>query len=258
MKNKKGFEVTIGVLITVILIGVALFILFPVVSTISAYMSTGGEEAVCMLSLIGGANKARCPVEQVAILPDSVEIKKPGETKGQVLKPSVQNSANFNKEMMARLLKNCMDKGGGVNSKAFSRENVKDPENVCLQCYTVEIKSSAQIDGILPYLSATKSPRGRLYLDELTIDDAHKKAYILYGTVRSFAPSNSEPTMRSGTQYTIFFIGQKKGAIPAFIETATSIPEYGIGKAFLQNNDAFFSFVTESSKIGETCQRLVN
>lgn len=250
---------TIEVLIIVILIGISIFILFPVVETISSYMSSGAKGAVCSLSLIGGANKARCPVEQVSIFDDKIEILKSGESKPEVRKPSAKQSITlFQKDQIAQFLKNCLDKGGGVNSKAFSRENKVVDERVCLQCYTLDIKGSSQIDGMLDYLSTTKSTRDRYYLDELTRDDAHKKAYILYGTEGKFTPSNGEQPLKQGTQYTIFFLGQKKGKIPSFFTSAANIPENGIAMAFLQNNDAFFSYVAESSKLGEVCQRLVN
>jgi len=247
-----------GVIVTLVLIGVGLIIIFPIFQSIAAYVSGAGDSSVCSLSLVGGQNKARCPIQEVTILPDKVTLRKTGETKTTDMKLSATDTSTRSKEAIGKLLKSCLDRGGGYNSHAFSRENIGDTERVCLQCYTLILKDTPPITNLVGYLSTAKRTEKTTYLEDLTRDAEHKRSYLLYGILYGMVPSTNEPDLRPDTSYTIIFLGNKKGKIPTGVEQAKAWVEMEFLRAFLMNNDAYYAFLVESSKISEPCQRLVN
>ncbi len=258
--DKKATDFPMGVVITLVLIGVALVLYLPIHEVIASYIVSGGDSGACTLSLMNGQNKARCPIRDVKIYPDKVEISSSGK-KPEPMKLAAKDSTTRAKEAVTKLLQQCLAMGGGTSSKAFSRENYADTERVCLQCYSLSFIDTPQIDNLLPYLTSVKDSNGKLYIETLTRDDAHKSAYLEYGlrfASANLAPSSSEKPFEQNRQYTIFFIGNKKGKIPTTWDSTSDLVQLNLLKAFLQINDAYFAYIAESSKLGTVCQRLVN
>jgi len=273
MVNQKKGGVTIGVVLlaSLIVIGVGLFILFVFTGDISAYFKAGGSSAACTLSLSTGGS-AECLINDVIIYDDRVDIKDEDEINYEkFMEKGSRSKDKMAKEALAILLKACLDRGGGPNSKAFSRDKFFGKSEVCLECSSLVIDSSygkddgvTSISGLTDYLSKNK-PKAlssdKTYMEKLTKDSSHRKAYLAYGSERKLSPSDPSKetiTFNSGKDYTIFFLGIKKGKFFATYDKIEAAISADVAEFVFGNSDTYYAFISESKTFTEVCERKVN
>lgn len=255
MKRASGFGM--GVVVSILLIAVIVVIFFfPFLGMVSDLFTKTGDEAACRISLMGAHASAKC-FQQAKILKDKAEIN--GK---KFIEKGPEGTQNMAKEVLAKLLTMCLSKGGGYNSRSFSPENWLEEESVCLQCYKVTFDEGVgAISGFTDYLTSTKpknSVQDKKYIEALTRDPEHLKAYMEYGMGFGLSPSKGTFEFNPNEEYTVFFIGLKKGY---FLTTTKRLWQAATGdflKAAFGNQDAYFSYIVESNKIGQVCDRLVN
>ncbi len=246
-KNKKG---GMGVIISIVLIVVTFFFFGPFVKELGAAMLKGGEKSACSLSLIL-STESKCPPKQVQILKDKVEV----DSK-EFLDKGKLDTQTMAKEALARMLVECRQ-----SSQLFSRENLISDEIVCYECFKVSISPDAgTFSDLTPYLRESK-PTGinldKTYLEILTRDSEHLKAYMEFGMAKGLAPSASTFTFQPGKDYTIFFMGIKQGEITNIWNSIKDVVTFDF-LGFVRGNDAYFTYATESYKISQVCDRKVN
>lgn len=253
LKNKSGNGVWI--IISFVLIGAAIILFFLPFSLEAGKLIKSGDSAACSLSLLGGEGTAKCPIDKIDIYIDRVEIN--DKKSIGVGKAGTQTMA---KKEIAQLLKSCLSRGGGYNSKSFSRENYFPDEVVCLQCSEINIDQSVgNIDGLTDYLRDTKvTATDKTYLNALTRDPEHLEAYMQYGMARNLAPSTGSFIFKPDKDYIVFFMGIKKGEIKNIWEKIKDVANAEFLILFFGNNDAYFTYIVESNRLNEACDRLVN
>jgi len=271
IKLKRG-EATWGIakLMGLILIAAGVIFLFIFTGPIGAYFKAGGDSAACTLSLTGGT--AKCPIDDVIIYDDRVEIKKEGKTKYEkFMEKGSRPPDEMAKDALAKLLQACLNRGGGYNSRAFKRDHFITKTEVCLECFSLVIDNSidnklGSFTGLRKYLE-DNTPKGtnsaETYMEILTKDSSHRKTYLEYGSQERLFPYEStkdQPprTFDPGIDYTIFFLGIKKGSASKKYHTIKAALEGNIVEAVLGNSDTYFTFISDSAAFIETCERKVN
>ena len=256
MESKKAMamEATLGLILVVIV-----FIVFfrPFTSEAGDYISNSGDSAACSLSLFQGRSTARCPVGDVNILSDKVEINgKKSLDRGN------RGSQDMAKEALARLLAKCLANGGGYNSRAFSADEWFGTQSVCLECFNVKIDNKVgQVQGLTDYLRDTKAigiRSDKTYLEVLTKDPSHLKGYMEYGAAFRLSPSSSTLVFKSGQDYTVFFIGLKHGWLTRNAKNVLDLSQGAVLELLFNTQDTYYSYITESSNIENVCDRKVN
>lgn len=255
MKKGSGFGMAVVVSILLIVIGIVLF--SPFFEGIIDLITKGGKSAACKFSLFQGKGTAKCPIEEVFIFRDEVTLE--GE---RFVAKGAEGTQNMAKEALAKLLTMCFSRGGGYNSRAFSTEDWVETESVCLQCFKVKVDEKVGIvQDFTGYLRDTKVkgtiPKKK-YLEVLTKDTQHLKAYMEYGMGLGLAPSQGTFEFQPSKEYTIFFIGLKKGYFPKAISQAWNAATLDFFKLFFGNQDTYFTYIVESNKLKNACDRLVN
>ncbi len=257
-KSRIGSEFGFSVLASFILLfgGIMMFF-FPFTLEASKTISSGGKSSSCTLSLLNGEGTAKCPVDQVNIFKNKIEIN--GKKSIDAGNSGTQIMA---KEAIAKLLVSCLSRGGGYNSRSFSRENTFPNEIVCLECFDVKIDGNVgNIEGLTDYLRDTKSQSSvtdKKYLEVLTRDQEHLEAYIEYGTARHLAPPTGTFILKPNKEYVIYFMGIKQGKVNAFWSWLKDIKDLEFFRAFLGNNDAYFTYLVESDRLNGVCDRKIN
>jgi len=267
--SKKGVEFGGAVVIGLILLAaaaVALAFLLPVVTNL---IKGQGSSAACIVELSFGKGAESCPIEDAEIFDNRLEIE------DKVVLEKRSEGEDFPKEALTRLLRNCLGRGGGVNSRAFSRDDWFGTTEVCLECYHLTIEDEnivytiietgveKKIPGIKDftgYLSGN-GPKGILdekYIDILTKDDTHKKAYMQYGQARVLSPSRGDFIFTPDKEYTVFFVGLKEGSFNNIWGKVKAGFEGNFLKAALGTSDVYFAYISESGNLKNACQRKVN
>ncbi|MBI4452415.1 hypothetical protein HY637_03225 [Candidatus Woesearchaeota archaeon] len=247
LKYKKG---GMGVIASVILIVVVFFFFGPFVKDLGAIMLQGGEKSKCSLSLILGT-ESKCPPKQIIILRDKVEAD--GK---KYLDKGEYDTQTMAKEALAKLLVECKQ-----SSSSFSRENLVFDEVVCYECFKVRVSQEAgTLSDLTPYLRDAK-PKGinidKTYLNILTRDPEHLRAYMEFGMAKGLSPSATTFTFKPGQDYTIFFMGIKQGEATNIFNSIKDVVTVDF-LSFVRGNDAYFTYVAESDKISQICNRKVN
>lgn len=256
-KLKKGVTWGMVLIVSLLILAVGIILFFPFIQALMQYITGGGESAACTLSLLKGKGTAKCPVDKVGIKKDKVEI-----NDKEFLTLGDRGTQNMAKEALARLLVKCLNSGGGYNSKSFSGDNYVSDEVVCLECYKVHIdKSVGDLGSFIDYLRDVKikgDASGKVYLDALTRDPEHLRAYMEYGMARRLAPSTGSFVFSPDKDYVIFFMGVKHGEIINIWGKVKNAANAEFLKFFFGNNDAYFAYVVEFDRVNEVCQRKVN
>ncbi len=251
-----------------LLVGIAIvyFFMTPLISSVSSFIRGGADASVCTLSLFGGKGIARCPIDDVIISEEIVEIKygarDESEEEGYETLMEIENFDNPQEmvnEAFAKLLLGCLNRGGGLNSRSFSRNNWFASQVVCLECSGINLEDGADVSGLAFHMN-DKKPKGAIsdkkYIQLLTRDDQQLRAYNEFGTQRGLWPQNTA-TLTSGIEYTLFFIGFKKGGFGETLSNFWSAITLDI-KGIFENSDTYFAYITESRKLGEVCPKKVN
>jgi len=266
IRQKKGVGWGMYLIIGLMVILAGIFLFAPLIDTVINVITGQGDASTCTLSLYSGRGTARCPIDNVRIFSDKVEIKKEGETDYREFMKKEPDKTypdkDFEKEALAKLLQSCLSRGGGFNSKAFSRDEWYGGEVVCLECSQLTISDKiGTIEGFTAYLGE-KGPKGSLsdktYMELLTKDEDYRKAYMEYGWGRGLSPSDGAFKIKSEDDYTVFFLGIKKGHSAVAFDRFKRVVTYDFSNAIFKNHDTYFSFLTESRNIPEVCQRKVN
>ncbi|MEK6946271.1 MAG: hypothetical protein AABX32_01580 [Nanoarchaeota archaeon] len=260
MNSRNGSAMGMAIIIGFVLLaaGIVLFF-FPFTLEAGQFIEQGGDSASCSLSLIGGTGAINCPISNVAVLKDEVKL-----NDKKFIDRNSKSTDDMAKEAISRLLVNCLNTGGGYNSRAFSSENYIFRESVCIECSKINIDSSAgEISGLTQYVRDTTSNvrSDKKFLEVLTRDPEHLKGYMLYGDGLGLAPAKTTFVFRPGQEYTVFFIGMKKGYITSSVKTAADLVTSGgasILEALFLTQDSYYAYVTESQNIPNVCDRLVN
>ena len=247
INNKLG---GMGIIVSIILIVVAFFFFGTFVKDLGAFMLSGGQKSTCSLSLVLGT-ESKCPPKQIVILKDKVTIdSKKYMDKGKY------DTQTMAKEALAKMLLECRQ-----SSSSFSRENVIVDEIVCYECFKVSISQDAgAFSDLTPYLRDTK-PKGvnldKTYLELLTRDSEHLKAYMEFGMAKGLEPSTIALIFQPDKDYTIFFMGIKQGEVANILKSIKDAVTLDF-LSFVRGNDAYFTYAAESGEISKVCNRKVN
>ena len=273
-RSKKGAEgFGMAIVVTLVLIAVGVILFYPFISAMASYIKGGGSEAACTLSLFKGEGTAKCPIDEVKIFDDQVrtydekvnlENADKSDGKKFVDRNKIKNrlTNDMANEAFAKLLEICLRRGGGYDSRAFSSETYIADETVCLECFNVYIDETAgEIKDLTDYLRETKVKgisSDKKYLDILTKDDSHLRAYMEFGLEKGLAPSESTFVFEPKKYYTIFFIGVKKGKLTKKWEKIKDAATLDFLNLFFEEHDKYFTYIVESNRLGEVCKRKVN
>lgn len=246
--------------VSILLLAVGLVLFTPFIGETVEFISKSGDTATCKFSLFQGKGTAKCPIGKASIFKDEVRL-----DDKRFMGRGSEGTQNMAKEALAKLLSTCLSKGGGYNSRAFSSENWVSTESVCLECFKVTVDESAGIvKDFTDYLRDTTvkgSIPEKKYIEVLTRDQQHLKAYMEYGMGLGLAPSKGTFEFKPNQDYTIFFIGLKKGFIPKLPTYAKNVWN-AVTLNFLEitfgNQDTYFAYIAESEKIPQVCDRKVN
>lgn len=260
MRSKKGYGMHYVAGMLLLLVGVALFT--PVVGIITEFISGQGDSVVCTISITGDGT-ARCPVNNLEIKEKKTEIN--GKTS---IKIGSRTKEQLAQEAIAKELRKCITKGGGLNSRAFEQRSWFGSTVVCLECATVNFDkdfSSAvpRISNFETYLESTSIPTNKevTYLKSLTLDDGHKEAYLAVGGAKEAKlwPSLNRHTIDTSNSYSIFFVGFKRSSVGSFVNRVWSLDFGGLFNKYLgSNQDAFFAYLAESNDISKLCEVKIN
>ncbi len=255
MKKAVGFGMTIVVSLLLLAIGFLLFV-SAFGGNILDFITRSGDTSACKISLFSGRSAEKC-LEEAKIFSDKVEVN--GK---DFMKKGDESTQDMAKEALAKMLVMCLSKGGGYNSKSFTVENWVSTERVCLQCYTVTLDNDVgRVTSFTDYLKDTKI-KGfipeKKYLEALTRDAQHLKAYMEYGMGLDLAPSQGTFEFKPNQNYIVFFIGFKSGYLTSGKDRLLA----GVSGDFLTlvfgAQDTYFAYIAESSKLKNACDRLVN
>jgi len=271
MRSKKGVEWGAATVMTLIIMGLAAVALSFIVPVVTNIIKGQGGSAACAVALYGEKGVGdNCPIEDAEIFDNRLKIR------DKVVLEKRSEDEDFPKEALTRLLRNCLGRGGGVNSRAFTRDEWFGQSEVCLECYRLTIDADAGekiyvdvggiieekfgIKGFTGYLSGN-GPKGssdEKYIDILTKNEIHKEAYMEYGRGRDLSPSKGTFTFTSGEDYTVFFVGLKKGSADNIFGRAWKGVKGDVLGAVLGTSDTYFAYISESGNLKNACERKVN
>jgi len=271
IKQKKGLGFMMVFLITLIVVVGSYFAISSFTNPVVASMRSGGASSVCTLSLYQGKGIARCPIDEVKIFKDEVGIKygykeySDDEDYDKLVEirsiggDAKQDDTNAG---LAKLLQDCMGRGGGLNSLAFSRDSWFGRSIVCLECAELTIDERAGVITGLPTYLNTEAPvgsvSGKTYVELLTRDDQQRLAYNQLGEKNGFVPGNPDFTFFPGEDYTVFFLGIKKNSGSVRWGQFLDLKDLDFDKALFENHDNYFTYISKSSDLGKVCDRKVN
>ena len=154
-------------------------------------------------------------------------------------------------KLFAKLMGECLQMGGGVNSKAFSRSWLQSSK-VCLECSSIEFDKNIgknSFSGFRDYLEKNKvSGTDKKYSDFFTKDESHKESWINFGSDNGLMPGKYGKTIDANEIYSVFFIGVKQGTINAV----------AWDHKLFDREDTYFVYAAASDKSNGVCDRKVN
>lgn len=254
MKIKKGVDIGMEWILVLLIAFAVILVLAPVVKELGGYVSAKGSSVACAVSL-RGRESPECPIGKVKILSGKVEIN--GKKFMEREKMSTQDMA---KEALANLLVSCFNRGGGSNSDAFKGGYFYSDESVCVICYKLTIADDVgEIADFTGYLRDTKAKifSDKKYLEFLTKDDESLEAYMTFGMEKDFSPSAGTFIFKPNQEYSIFFMGLKKGYIPKLGQKIKNAVTLNFLELFFGKQDTYYAYIAETNKLS-TCQRIVN
>lgn len=256
IRQKKGEGFGMSWVVILVLIGASLLLLYPLLAMVITFITGQGESSGCTLSLYKGRHTAECPIGEVKI--NSEEVVVNGEVFMETGSRTPQDMA---KEALAKLLQTCLTRGGGLNSQAFYREGGLDEVAICMECFHVTL-DGVIVSGLTTYLDTNK-PIGtisdRTYMQILTRDESYREAYLDIGSQMGLFPRTENPLpFVPGEDYTVFFLGIKKGGVKDWFDRLKKVAQFEFKGAIFENSDTYFTFISESEKIVNVCDRKVN
>lgn len=267
MKGKIGGSAWGGAIVVgliILLAGIAVFA--PLTHLVINFFKSGGSASLCTLSLFEGKGIARCPIDDVVIYSDKVEIKYGGKDKEEILaEKGSRSKTEMANEALGKLLLTCLQRGGGLNSRAFARSGWFNKDIVCMECAQITISKdvSGTITGLAGYLNTNK-PKGGIsdkkYIELLTKNEQHREAYLEFGEAAELNPSKSTVAFEfiPGNDYTAFFVGIKKGSASKWWGKLTAVFTGDFIKAVVGNSDTYYAYIAKPGKLGKVCEKKVN
>ncbi len=258
-RQKRGVGFAMGKVVILLLMVVVIVLLFPLVGLIIDLVKGGGSSTTCTLSLIGGKGTANCPIDEVKIFSDKVEV-----NDKNFMERNSKTTDEMAKEALANLLKICLSRGGGHNSRAFSSEYALGSSKVCLECSHLILDDDVgNISGreFIQYLNGNRPNTinyEETWMEYLTKDETHREVYTTLGKKSGLSPSDETFTFTPEGDYTIFFLGIKKGSA---LDDLGRIGEGLRGNLYallFESYDTYFTYITNSNNLGEICERKVN
>lgn len=287
-----------AILVMLLVIVVGIFVFSPLVSFVINLIKGGGDASACTVSLYGGKRVAQCPPDDVRIFYDKVGIQYGGKEYDSrdeedydefldINSRGIDGPEDMVKEALARLLRSCLQKGGGLNSRSFAdRGGI-----TCLECATISADSwSTGADGILKsglegledYLQREK-PVGssdKTYMGFLTRDFYPSNTYVRGGHSAAYIKGGIDgglyPGRRNADQnkdYVVFYMGLRDDedwvdkvfggiigpakAVWDAIKFVTGDFKGALADAF-KNDGVYFTYIIESSKLKDACPIKVN
>lgn len=259
LNNKKGQEIA-GIsfweLLGLVLLIAGMVILFLLVPKYTAFGSELSEDTACTNSIAGsyisGEERiAKCPIKEYIAANNALfELKERKKQKSEIVK---EFSANTNKvnELFTKLMLKCLQKGGGVNSRAFSR-GWTWTSTICLECATVSFDTDvaqSSFQGFRAYLeSNTPTNSKNKYIELFARDQDHKDAWIDYGVKNDFLPGKISDSIEKNNIYSVFFIGVKESTLKAL----------AVKWSILDRDDDYFVYAAPQENFNGKCDRKVN
>lgn len=232
------------------LILIAIIILVPVIYKETAFASELTDTAACYASLLSPDSTAKCPIVDYTIHKNLLQETKDGKIKDSAIVNGFSASEDKINELFAKLMGNCLQMGGGVNSRSFSRNWLAS--TVCLECSNVRFDSevpSSSFWGLRDYLEKNNVPgTNKKYAEKLTRDQAYREDWINYGIQNELAPGNYGYTIDKDKTYTIFFLGIKEG-------TATAVLW---NWRLIGREDTYFAYASTQDNFNKVCNSKVN
>lgn len=233
--------------LALIVIGIVVFI--PVIINEKAVASDLTDTAACYASLLSPDSTAKCDIVDYTIYKNVLQETKDGKTKEAEIVKGFSASEDKINELFAKLMGSCLQMGGGVNSRAFSRNWLAS--KVCLECSNVRFDSEVagiSFGGLRDYLEKNNVPgTDKKYADRFTKDSSHKEDWINYGIQNELAPGKYSYTIDKDKTYTIFLLGIKEGTAWALADTRLFARE-----------DTYFVYASTQENFNKVCDRKVN
>ena len=258
IQNKKGEEEGGGIswAIGLAILVVAIIIFVPLIYKEQIFASELSEDAACYASIAGsilssGETGAKCRIRDYTVYNNRVTETKESKISDSDLVKDFSAGENKVYELFAKLMGSCLQKGGGVNSRAFTRSWFAS-STVCLECSNVIFDKNVAKDsfnGFRDYIENNNVPgKDKKYADVFTKDEAHKDDWINYGRAKVLIPGNYGYPIEKNNVYTIFFIGIKEG-------TASAIAFNG---RLIGREDTYFVYAATQENFNKICDRKVN
>ena len=254
-----GGAIVIGLIL--LLAGITVFA--PLTNMVINFFKSGGSASLCTLSLFEGKGIARCPIDDVVIYSDKVEIKYGEQEKYELLAEKKTSTNEMANEALAKLLLTCLERGGGLNSRAFARSGWFNKDIICMECAQITINKdvSGNIMGLAGYLNTNK-PKGGIsdkkYIELLTKNEKHLLAYMEFGKAAVLTPSDVAFEFLPRNDYTVFFVGIKKGDIKTWWGKITSLFTGDFIGAVVGKSDTYYSYIGKPRALGNVCEKKVN
>ena len=253
-----GFPQAIGLIILV----VGTIAMVYLVGNETLLAKEAGKYGLCYSSIIESyfsteETTTKCPITHYKVFSKKIEesLGDSGtESDSKIVKDFSATDVKIN-ELFAKLMGNCLQTGGGLNSKAFSRAWLKPLDSkttVCLECSTVEFEREIKqqyFQGLREYMEKTTAPNSdKKYLDILSEDEKNKNAWLDYGFANNLIPNEYSYKMSRDEIYGVFFVGVKETTVSGVIKRS----------GWTEREDNYFVYTAPLDKLNSFCDRKVN
>ena len=252
-----GFPQVIGLVILV----VGTFILAGIVGEETLFAKEAGKYGLCYSSIIESyfsteETTTKCPITHYKVYSKSIKEAvgySDSETDSKIVKDFSATNNKVN-ELFAKLIGSCLQTGGGLDSRAFSRAwlKLKDSTIVCLECSTIEFDRDIKqesFQGLREYLERTTAPNSdKKYVDILSKNEEHKDTWIDYGFKNNLMPNEYSSQIKRDEIYGVFFVGMKQTTVSGIVKN----------EGLTAREDTYFVYVATLDKLNNLCGRKVN
>lgn len=255
-KKGEGEEGGSGIppVVWLILLALSLVLFVPFIYEQVVFGNQLSESSICYTSIIGlplssAESRAKCPIREITIMSDSVQELKDDKTKKLDIVNGFRANDEQVNELFAKLMGQCLQSGGGLNSKAFARQWTYGI--VCLECANVRFDKDipkSSFTGLREYLEQNKvQGKDKKYSELFTKDESNRQDWVDFGIENELIPGKNGYSMQKDNTYTVFFAGLKEGTASALFS----------GRIFARE-DTYFVYVAQNDKYTQVCKRIVN
>ena len=261
LKSKKGQEeggggFSTAIWLVILVVGILIFILFIYKNV--ALAGQLSEDTACYTTLIGSMLSseelvAKCPVQEYVVQNNALKESKGGKLADSDIVKDFSASDNKVNELFTKAMGKCLQRGGGVSSKAFGRSWFGS-NTVCLECSNIRFDKDVaknSFSELRYYLENTNAPnQNKKFADIFSKDQGHKEDWINYGynDNHNLLPGKYEQSIEKNNIYTVFFIGIKES-------TASAV---ALNWRVLGREDVYFVYAATQEDSTKICDRKVN